>query len=249
MSLRVRKLVEKAADLLGYDAIPKYMTPARPTAQRLRALFEICRIERVIDVGANRGQYRNFLRFDMEFAGPIVSFEPDPELVAIIRQRAIERRDPSWSVHELALGRAPGRATFNRMKQRAYNSFLTPRDYDGHDPNNAVDARFEVEVRRLDDMLGELGDLSRTFIKLDTQGFDLEVFAGGPAAFRQAPLVQTEISFFPIYEGCPTWIESIQAFEAVGFRPADIFVIADSLKGGLPVEADCILMRPQPGAA
>jgi hypothetical protein len=58
-----------AADKRGYESFPKYMGSVRPLAQRLRRLFNLYGIERVIDVGGNRGQYRSFLRFDMEFSG------------------------------------------------------------------------------------------------------------------------------------------------------------------------------------
>ncbi len=213
-------------------------------ALRIRELFDICKIERVIDIGANRGQYRNFLRFDVGYTGPIISVEPDPELVQAARSLGAAAGDTNWTVEEFALGRTAGRATFNRMRQSAYNSFRTPRsELPDADPNNAIVSQFEVEVRRLDELLPDFGDMRRTFVKIDTQGFDLEVLAGGLEALRTVPLVQTEVSFLPIYDGVPNWIESIQAFEAQGFHFADLFVIQESRRDGLPIEGDCILMR------
>lgn len=243
--MQLRNILAFAADKLGYEAYPKYMESARPMAQRLRRLFALHGIERVIDVGGNRGQYRSFLRFDMAFSGPILSIEPDPAMVAAMRQKAAALGDAQWTVLPCALGRTPGQASFNRMKLPAYNSFLSPLESPDGDPQNVVEDRFEVEVRRIDDLLPELGDLGRTFIKMDTQGFDLEVLGGGPRAFAQAPLVQTEVSFTPIYQASPGWVESVRAFEAAGFQVADVFVLQDSLRHGLPLEADCILARPR----
>jgi FkbM family methyltransferase len=231
---------------IGYEMYPAYMAEGRPLARRLRQLFALRGIERVLDIGANRGQYRDFLRFDLGYQGPILSFEPDPELAEGLRARAAQLGDTGWTVRQLALGREAGRAVMNRMSLNVYNSFRAPRaDDPSADPNNTVVARFDVEVARLDDLLDELGDLSRCFAKLDTQGFDLEVLAGGPRAFAQIPLVQSEVSFHAIYEDNPGWAESLAAFEAAGYRFADLFTLGDSLRDGLPVEADCLFMRPR----
>jgi FkbM family methyltransferase len=244
--LPIRQVLARLGAAIGYEVYPRYMAPGRAHAQRLAELFALCGIERVLDVGANRGQYRDFLRFDLGWRGPIVSFEPDPELAEGLRARAAALGDANWTVQAIALGRDDGQATLNRMQLSVYNSFRAPRDDDPTaDPNNSVVARFEVPVRRLDALRGELGDLSRSFVKLDTQGFDLEVLAGGPAAFAEIPLVQTEISFQAIYRDSPGWSDSMRAFEAAGFRFADLFTIGDSLRDGLPVEADCLFMRPR----
>ena len=48
-------------------------------ANRLRDLFDRLGIKRVIDVGANEGQYGDFLRTEVGFKGLIKSFEPVPE--------------------------------------------------------------------------------------------------------------------------------------------------------------------------
>lgn len=246
--MQLRKIVAFAADKLGYEAYPKYMSSSRPMAQRLRDLFALCGIERVIDVGGNRGQYRNFLRFNVDFHGPILSVEPDPELVAAMRATAAAEGDASWTVMQCALGRSAGQARFNRMQLSVFNSFLTPHATADRDPRNTIAEQFDVQVRRLDDLLPELGDLSRTFVKSDTQGFDLEVLGGGAAAFAQVPLVQMEVAFQPTYEGSPGWVQSVQAFEAAGYQLSDLFMLQDGVRQGIPHEADCIMIRPRPDA-
>jgi FkbM family methyltransferase len=240
--MKWRKVAAWLGDQVGYEVVPRYMAPSRPMARRLQELFATSEIERVIDIGANRGQYHDFLRFDVEFTGPIHSVEPDPELAQAMRSRGAD--DSNWTVHEFALGRTPGRALFNRMQQSAYNSFRSPLSAAPEaDPQNTVVAQFEVEVRRFDDLLPILGNMRRTFVKIDTQGFDLEVLAGGLEALAAVPLVQTEVSFQPIYDGIPGWADSIRAFEAQGFCFADMFIIQESRRHGIPIEGDCILAR------
>ncbi len=235
-----RKLAAYGAGLVGYEAFPKYLADNRSHAIRLRNLFQRCGIERVLDIGANNGQFRDFLRVAVEYDGAIHSFEPDPTLVEVLERRAAS--DSLWRVSPVALGAKAEWRVFSRMMQTPYNSFLEP--IEGNDPNNAVDAQFDVEVRRLDDMIAELGDLSRTFIKIDTQGFDLHVLEGGLQAFAAVPLVQTEISFRPIYKDSPTWAQSMQAFQNAGFMFADMFQI-NGPKAGAAWEADLLMIKPE----
>src|ERR1700730_646638 len=79
----------------------------------LRRLFEFLNIDCVFDVGANTGQYARMLRRSVGYRGPIISFEPNPEVAAILRENA--RRENNWFVEEVALGASVGRATFNLM--------------------------------------------------------------------------------------------------------------------------------------
>ena len=91
---RLRGLVERIAARHGYVIIPKWRLQSFPLAARLRQLFVHHRIEKVIDVGANEGQYRDFLRNQVGFDGRIESFEPTPALVARLHEKA--RGDRDW---------------------------------------------------------------------------------------------------------------------------------------------------------
>lgn len=239
--MEFRKIVARAARAVSYEAFPAYLSERRPLASRLRHLIERCRIERVIDVGGNRGQFHDFMRFDVEWTGPVLSFEPDPEMAAIMRAKAAS--DPLWEIRPEALGRAAGMQTFNRMRMTGFNSFHTP--LAGSDPDNVPVASFDVEVARLDDLLPQIGPLDRSLVKLDTQGFELEVLAGGPEAFAQAPLDQFEVSFRPIYANTPSWVEAIGAFERSGFVFADL--LTGSPLQGAVAEADCLMLKPEFG--
>jgi hypothetical protein len=79
----------------------------------------------------------------------------------------------------------------------------------------------------------------RTFLKMDTQGFDLEVFAGASPVYDQLAGLQTELSLKRIYEGTPTWTAALESYQAEGFELAGLFPVnpgdADL------VELDCYL--------
>jgi FkbM family methyltransferase len=235
-------IIRSIAAAAGYDASPRWAPGDLASARRLRYLLDALHVVQVLDIGANRGGFRDHLRSTVGFPGRIHSFEPDPDLAAHCLARAKADRDAAWRVSPVALGSEPGRLTLNRMRQSVYNSFLLPQDTPEH-PGNAVMERLEVEVRTLDGMLPELGDLSRCFVKIDTQGFDLEVLKGGRRAFAQVPLVQTEISFRGIYQGMPGYAASLSAFAEAGFEVADMFLVNGPERQIAATEFDCLLVR------
>ena len=76
---------------------------------------------------------------------------------------------------------------------------------------------------RLDTLLA--GDGSRTvdFLKLDVQGYEIEVLKGAPRALGQAKAVLLEVSFLQVNKGCPLFAEVITFMDRAGFRAFDFF--------------------------
>lgn len=236
------------AGLAGFEVVAQWRLRRLAHARRLQALFKHFGITAVIDVGANAGQFRDQMRHEVGFAGPIHSFEPDPALAAALARRAAA--DPAWTVFACALGAAAGTMALNVMENSEYNSFHAPDAREaGHAANgNRVMRTVEVEVRTLDAAAAGIPDLSRAFLKIDTQGFDLEVLKGGNAVARQVPMVQTEVSLRKLYSGSPSMQESIAAFGGLGFAVADLFLISTD-DGHRAVEFDCIMVRDAREAA
>lgn len=210
--------------------------------RQLRSILEHLRIDLVLDVGANVGQFGRDLR--EIYAGELHSFEP----VAATHEQlaAAAAGDPRWTVHRFALGsanttlniRVTGSTTFSSMLPAS--EFATRRFGDG-----ATMAREEpVAVRRLDDVLEELvpnAVTRRIFLKMDTQGFDLEVFRGIVTNRRCVLALQSEVSLIPVYDGMPHWTESLRVYEEAGFFVAAMMPVAtDGLR---VVEYDCLLVR------
>ena len=211
-------------------------------ATRLRQIFADYEIETVIDVGANQGQYRSFLRYQVGFKGRIESFEPIPELVEQLKRRAA-RDDPKWSIHPWALGAEPGDLTLNITRASTLSSFHKPIRIEVR--NADVVATTVVPVRTLDaEFAASEVDLRRTYLKLDTQGFDLEVLRGGAQVISTFPALQTEVSFHPFYEGMPDYKMAIAAFETYGFVVADFFLVAKDTRHRAR-EFDCLMVRQE----
>jgi hypothetical protein len=100
-------------------------------------------------------------------------------------------------------------------------------------------------MKRLDTALEELRsalDANRLFLKLDTQGWDLEVMKGATQVLPLVHLIQSELSFKSIYSGQPSYVESLQYFRDLGFEVAGLFPLVRDKNWGV-IEADCVLVR------
>jgi FkbM family methyltransferase len=242
----MKRLVVWLVNRLGYAIVPHWRLGTEPAVVRLRELFARRQIDQVIDAGANEGQFYKVLRRQVGFAGRIASFEPVPQLAARLQQQSAG--DPLWTVHACALGRTAGELDLNVTKRSVFSSFLSPLADDPSEGGNVVVQTVRVPVRTLDAMFPDAAALRHTYLKLDTQGFDLEVAAGAEHALHVIPALQTEVSFRAIYGGMPGYQQSIGAFERYGFQVGDFFLVSTD-RGGIAYEFDCIMLRSLDDAA
>ncbi|HEX6919525.1 MAG TPA: FkbM family methyltransferase [Actinomycetes bacterium] len=197
----------------------------------------------VLDVGANKGQYAVALRA-AGYQGHIVSFEPVPRDFEVLAARAA--KDPRWTAHRLALGREDGELEMN-VVPGTLSSFLPSTQFGaGRYARLQAPEVVTAPVRRLDGILDEVTAHipdPRIYLKLDTQGFDLEAFAG--LGDRAADLVgmQSEVALMEIYDGMPRLPEALAAYEAAGFEVTAFYPISRESRTGRVLEFDCVMVR------
>lgn len=209
----------------------------------LRNLLRALGIEVVIDVGANQGQTVEELR-ELGFTGSIVSFEPTPHLHDALVQRF--SGDPRWTGHQLALGAEAGSLTLNRFgPEESLNSFLTPTAFGAERFKNLREpvGTVDVPVTTLDAIWDELIPSGRTFLKVDTQGFDVEVLKGGSASLEHVLALVTEVPINPIYEGMPTMREVFALLDDLGFQLSGLYPVTRDKRGVRMIEANCVFVR------
>jgi len=232
--------ISMIGNALGFSVMPKWRTHRLPLASRLRQIFADYQIDTVIDVGANEGQFGEFLRHEVDFAGRIESFEPVPSLKPLLDRKAAA--SPPWTIHTCALGAINAALPINVTASTDFSSFRNPIHFDGYDQDkNRIREKITVPVHILDDEFAGR-DLHRTYLKLDTQGFDLEVLRGGRTSIAQIPALQMEVSFVPIYERMPAYQEAISTLEGYGFRIADFFLVSKD-RNNRAIEFDCLMVR------
>lgn len=209
----------------------------------LSKLIERYEISQVLDVGANEGGFGCLLR-SIGYRGSIHSFEPVSAAFHTLALAA--KRDPGWYVHQFALGSESGVATINVSKYSQMSSFLPASRYGSENwPNLETESTEEVNVLTLDDCFasGLISRGVRTMLKMDTQGFDLEVFKGASTVRSQIACLLSELSLLPVYEGMPDFGESLATYRAAGFVASGFYPITRNRSFGLN-EVDCVLVDP-----
>ncbi len=208
----------------------------------LKTTIDSQRIDLVIDVGANRGQFAKKLR--KFYAGEILSFEPLPDVFKLLAESAAG--DPKWKVFQLALGSRPGEQQLNVTPVRVFSSLLPPNQYAAERFGNSAQTvhQEKVTVDRLDLVLERTyPDIDRRniLLKLDTQGYDAEVFRGAGRFCHSIRGLQSELSLMPLYDGMPHWTDSIEEYEAVGLQVVSLLPVAHD--AGKVIEFDCLMVR------
>src|SRR5262249_379235 len=159
------------------------------------------------------GQYHDFLRNKVFYDGAIVSFEPVAQHVQTLRERS--RADRDWHVEGYALGSREGSLPINVMVSDQFSSFLEPKPEAVSDFAHLTTRRRSgtVAVRTLDAVFPALQQrlgFQRPYLKIDTQGFDIEVLRGAVASLPSMKALQTEASVIGIYKGMPPYMETIR---------------------------------------
>ncbi|WP_340374318.1 FkbM family methyltransferase [Streptomyces sp. SS7] len=211
--------------------------------QHVAAMLELYGVNCVFDVGANTGQYAKRLR-KAGYTGRIVSFEPTSETFARLAKAA--ENDPDWQVHQCGLGREETTAEIHKS-WLTMNSLLPPSEYGkgryGRFKNSDTE---EIRIRRLDEVMDEaLAGLAGPvpYLKMDTQGYDLEVFAGAGKRVAEFVGMQSEVACLRLYEGSPTMGEAVAAYEAEGFGITGMYPVTREATTGRVIEFDCVMMR------
>lgn len=231
MANQAFKAVRGLCARVGYPIIPEWRLEKWDQSSHLAQLFSLLRVDCVLDVGANIGQYREFLRLHLEYSGDIVSFEPVGEMYDEIARASAE--DSRWSAHRLALGESDGPATINVLAERTLTSLL-PRNeqnlrsmgYDKYVRETELDRTEDIEVRRLDGLIDQVVPAGRRiFLKSDTQGYDMQVMRGARGCLDRILAIQIELPVREVYQGAGNYLEALAELTDMGFDPTAFFPV------------------------
>lgn len=241
--LTPRALVDSLLKSVGLT-VHRWPSP-HTVLRHLQLVFERLDIDCVVDVGANRGQFARSLRDDIGFTGWILSFEPHPELHAGLQAAAAG--DARWRVAPYAVGREAGQLPFFITGATDNASMLKPNAFGRETFGETLDVKgqIDVPVHRLDSVLPSfLADTGarRPFLKIDTQGFDLEVLAGAEGVHDRLRGVLLEAALQHSYDGMPDITDSLDALRGYGFDPTGFFGVATDAAMAL-VEVDIVAQR------
>lgn len=198
------------------------------------------RIQTVLDIGANTGQFAAMIRGILPDSS-IYSFEPLPDAYASLLSEM--GPEPRFKAFNFALGDEDAKTMIHRSRFSPSSSLLPMLElHRAAWPYTAEVGTEEIEVRQLDAL--DLFLEPRVLVKLDVQGFEDRVIAGGHATIGAAACVITEVSFQRLYEGQPLFDDIYSLLLDLGFEYQGNWDQSPDPRDGRPLQADAIFINP-----
>lgn len=212
----VKEFIKRIFRIFGFEirrisSVRNKFEPTRLTMEEsLRHILSLNYYpEVIIDVGAADGTpplLNVFPKSKFLWVEPIVEFEN-------ALKKLSEKYDGQYLI--AAAGRFNGEAPM-RVPSDKYGSTLSFKEAYG-DPVR------EVKVIRLDDLIDEYKLEGEMLLKVDVQGFEMEVLEGTPRLLQFCDVVILEVSFFRCAEGRPDFYDIVDYMKKKGFVVYDIF--------------------------
>lgn len=182
----------------------------------------------VVDVGVNYGTADLYAAF------------PDAKFLLIdpheVNFQACMRRFPhlTYDFMPCAAGSQPGKVSFNVSRVSGHSSVVHRVDpATGH-----TQELKEVDVVRLDDALIGGGYQPRYGIKIDTEGFELEVLKGTERILADVEFIIAELQVKRIFRDSYRFSEVVQFLGERGFELFDVL----NARGRSPNHLDCLFL-------
>lgn len=202
----------------------------------------------IADIGAVGGIDPRWKRFSKALEA--ILFEPDPRSIEGLRAMAPK----NWKVINAALGLKNELRDLHLCARDQCSSFLKP-DLNilGRWPNPErfrIEKTIKLETRSLDEVVRteKLGNID--FIKVDTQGSELDILRGSKQTLANVIGVEVEVEFVPIYKGQPLFADICAYLNGLGFELFDIkrcnwirHPEVDQARGQI-VFGDALFLRP-----
>jgi FkbM family methyltransferase len=195
--------------------------------QDLRLVIAVDRATTVFDVGAHWGESLEELA-PIFPAATIHCFEPFPASFERLRRQAVSH--PRTELNQCAVGAVDGEVTLHVNRGTDFNSALAPAPeleqlavQLGGDATPVEEVT--VPLLSLDSYCAQRAVQRVDFLKIDTQGFDLEVLKGCEEMLsdKRVGAIFCEVLFTPHYEQQP-YFEDITAFlRGRDYRLVDLY--------------------------
>lgn len=199
-------------------------------------------IQTVLDIGSNKGNtVREFHRLFPQAA--IYAFEPLADCLELVKSKMAGV--PNIYFYKLALSDHEGEATFYRSEYSGSSSLLPMASlHKTLFPHTAKQFPEKVRVTTLDKILADKNLESNILVKIDVQGEEGKVIAGGQKIISRAKVIICETSYQPLYDGQALFGDIFKQLTALGFVYAGLWgEDFHSPQDGRPLQQDSIFLK------
>lgn len=164
----------------------------------------------ILDIGANIGEIS--LRFAQSFPNALIyAFEPFPETFRTLQRNTSRNAFPNIELHPLGLGSKPGKVFFE--ERTAGNPGMN------RVTSNPEKSSVEIEVMTLDLFLRDRNERTVSLIKIDVEGYELEVLKGAVEILeKDHPVLFIELDDENLKEQGASAAELIRFLASFGYR-------------------------------
>lgn len=227
----LRKLIQKT----GLD-LHRY----RPSVDKL-SYFKTFNFQTILDIGANTGQFACSIRQALPEA-QIYSFEPLKSCFeALVASRGGDTR---FKAFNYALGEKNEEVEMHKSAYSPSSSILemsqTHKELFPHTKEHTSE---KIRIKRLDDVAQDLNLAKEILIKVDVQGFEDRVLAGGQQTFSLAKAVIMEVSFVKLYEGQPSFDQLYTSLKKLGFEYKGSLEQKNDKHSGAVISEDSLFIK------
>jgi FkbM family methyltransferase len=207
------------------------------------------KIKSIIDVGANEGQF--VLRLIKKgFKGNVLSFEPVSKAYnKLLLNAKKNKKYTSWNVAErCGLGSRNFSDNIFVSEHHESSSLLNilPK-HTNLKPLSKTISIEKINVRKLDDFYEEIIKFDKNlFLKIDTQGYELEVLKGATKTLELMAGLTVEVSLTRLYDNQPLWLDIINFLEKKGFVVWAVDRVMGDSNTGETFQLDITFVRANP---
>jgi FkbM family methyltransferase len=233
---RLNKLLrKKRLEICDYNEYEHRLKPVR------YKWLQKYNIGTVLDIGANTGQYAVKLR--KLFPDAVIhSFEPIPDSFQQLER--VFKGDNKHYAHQIALSDCDEMISFHVNQNPGSSSMLNITDkHTASFPNTNHHSTIQVEAKKLDTIFPQLRIEGEILAKIDVQGAEQKVFAGGTDTFKKVKIIFIETSFVELYKNQWLFNDLYLHLTSLNFSLCGIDATTQSLIDGSLLQSDMFFIR------
>lgn len=161
-------------------------------------------IEKVVDVGAHKGEFIEVM-MQLKNINSFYAFEPQKDIFEILSKKFSENK--KISLHNFALDKEIRSMTLQVNKLSMTSSlaminqrslYLKVKNFLTNSGTNFID-KYEVQTNTMDEVFKNL-NLEKTLLKIDVEGFEINVIKGSKTKLKEIPFILIENQFGNHYQ-------------------------------------------------
>ena len=158
---------------------------------------KIIKINTLIDIGSNKGQ---FILLCLKFFPNLViySFEPINEILE--RQTIFFKSNKKIFFFNFGVGNQDKNLNFFITNRKDSSSFLTFNNASQYNRDYFITEKRNIKIRKLDQILKNKNLIKPILIKIDVQGYELEVLKGAKKTLSKIDYLLLEVSKSRMYK-------------------------------------------------